>query len=122
MCCRWAAVSRTLLAVTVAVLLATRDVQLPPERTAANATSAAGFGFRSEKRGAQHERAVLFSMIVRGQTLPMPPAPAQRLKQRRRVGVAAGLSLHQVDACLLIGLLGAEQTYQQARINLVQAQ
>ena len=39
----------------------------------------------------------------------MPPAAAQSLKQRRSVCVAAGLSLHQVNARLLVGLLGAQQ-------------
>src|SRR5215472_12408153 len=102
MCCRWAADSRTLVAATVAALLSTREVQPPPQRTAATASSAAVCGLPSENRGARHERAALFSMIVRGQTLPVPPAPTQRLKQRRRVGVAAGLSLDQVDARLLI--------------------
>ena len=39
----------------------------------------------------------------------MPPAAAQRLKQCRRVGVTAGLRLHEIDARLLIGLLRAQQ-------------
>ncbi len=39
----------------------------------------------------------------------MPPAAAERLKQRRRVGETIGLGLHQVDPGLLIGLLGAQQ-------------
>src|SRR6516225_6110019 len=109
MCCRWAAVSLTLLAVTVAALLSTLELQPPPDSSAATATSAAACARPSERRGARHERSALFSMIVGGEILPVPPAAAQRLKQRRRIGVAAGLSLHQADACLLIGLLGAEQ-------------
>ena len=39
----------------------------------------------------------------------MPPAAAQRLKQRRRVGKTIGLRLHEVDAGLLIGLFRAQQ-------------
>src|SRR6516225_5645262 len=106
MFCRWAAVSRTLLAVTIAELFSTPEVQPLPHSTAA--TAAAREDMRN-KRGARHERSALFSMIVRGEILPMPPAAAQRLKERGRVGIAARLSLYQPDARLLVGLLGAEQ-------------
>src|SRR6516164_7761897 len=109
MFCRWAAVSRTLLAVTVAELLSTPEVQPLPHSTAATAATAAACGDMRNKRGARHGRSALFSMIVRGEILPMPPAAAQRLKERGRVGIAARLSLYQADARLLVGLLGAEQ-------------
>ena len=40
----------------------------------------------------------------------MPPAAAQRLKQRGRVGIASGLGLDQIDARLLVGLFGVQQS------------
>src|SRR6516165_2240726 len=109
MFCRWAAVSLTLLAVTVAGLLSTLELQPPPHSTAVTAATAAACADTSNKRGARHERSALLAMIVCGEILPMPPAAAQRLKKRCRVGIAARLSLYQADARLLVGLLGAEQ-------------
>src|ERR1700733_5906104 len=40
--------------------------------------------------------------------VPVPPAPAERLDQRDRVGVAAGLGLGLADQRLPIGLLGVQ--------------
>src|ERR1700751_2890246 len=108
MFCRWAAVSLTLLAVTGAELFSTREVQPVPNSTAIAASVAAREAL-SEQRRARPERRALFPMIVCRQPLLVPPAAAQRLKHRRRVGVAAGLSLHQANARLLIGLLGTKQ-------------
>ena len=48
-------------------------------------------------------------LIVPTQVLAMPPAAAQRLKQGRGIGEAAGLGLHQRDARLLIGLFGVRR-------------
>src|SRR5579872_581981 len=98
---RWAALSRTLLAVTPGALSASLEVQPPSARPTASAASAAAGTARGARR--------LFSMSLRRERLSMPPAAAERLKERGGVGVAAGLSLHQVDARLLIGLLGAEE-------------
>ena len=39
----------------------------------------------------------------------VPPAAAQRLVQRGRVGEAAGLGLHEGDPCLLVRLFGVQQ-------------
>ena len=39
---------------------------------------------------------------------PIPPAAAQRLKQRRGVGIAVGKGLLYVDHCLLIGLFSVK--------------
>jgi len=39
----------------------------------------------------------------------IPPAAAQRLEQRRRIGQAIGLCLDERDARLLLGLLRVEQ-------------
>ncbi len=47
----------------------------------------------------------------------MPPATAERLKQRSGVRVAIGLSLQKPDVGLLVGLFGAQQR-QAARITI----
>ena len=39
----------------------------------------------------------------------VPPAAAERLEQGGGVGIARGLGLHEADARLLVGLLGAQQ-------------
>jgi hypothetical protein len=39
----------------------------------------------------------------------IPPTAAERLEQRRCIGIAVGPRLHQIDDCLLIGLLSIEQ-------------
>src|SRR5580658_274511 len=109
MFCRCAAVSVTLLALCACGPLSSREVQAPPPSIAASTASAAARAQRCAAWDARGERGALISMIVRGQPLPVPPAAAEGLKQRRRVGVAAGLCLHQADACLLVGLLGVEQ-------------
>src|SRR6185312_12572801 len=108
---RCASVSRGLVAVTVAGLLSTLELQPPKARTAATAAIAWGRSLGKQRAGCGCccERAALFAMFVRSEILPVPPAPAQGLKQRCRVGIAAGLGLHESDARLLIGLLGAEQ-------------
>src|SRR5215469_6915212 len=109
MCCRCASVSRTLVGVTVGALLSTREVQPLHKRTAtASATPGATIDVSVEFRE-RRGRAELFVMSVRGQILPVPPATAQCLEQRRRIGIAAGLGLRETDPGLLIGLLGAEQ-------------
>ena len=53
--------------------------------------------------------------------LAVPPATAQRLKQRRDVGVACGLRLHQRDARLLVLALRNEQREIAHRAELVLA-
>src|SRR5215469_11641822 len=109
MCCLCAAVSRTLVAVTACESLSIREVQAPQDRTAATSATP---GARADVSGYFRERrrcAELFSMIVRGQTLPVPPAAAERMKQCRGVGIAAGLGLYQVDPGLLVSLLRAQQ-------------
>src|SRR6185437_786340 len=107
---RWAAVSLMSLAVSVTGLLSSREVHPLRAKTAANAANTVECSVR---RGA-----VLFPMVFRGKILSIPPATAQSLKQRSRVGIAAGLSLHQIDPRLLIGLLRAEQ-YQVTRIAVL---
>ena len=49
----------------------------------------------------------LFDSIF-GQIRPVPPAAAQRLKQRGGVGIAIRLRLHQVEQGLLVGLLSGQ--------------
>ena len=73
-----------------------------------------------ERRGGQHgaesdarhvrrtSDSVSHRLVLR-QIRAAPPAAAQRLEQRRGVGVATGLGLHEADPRLLIGLLGAQQ-------------
>src|SRR6185437_9222876 len=51
----------------------------------------------------------LLRILVPLQIGAMPPAAAQGLKQRRRIGVAILLGLDGGDARLLIGLFGAQQ-------------
>src|ERR1700753_2389120 len=51
----------------------------------------------------------LFRILVPLQIGAMPPAAAQGLKQRGRIGVAILLGLDGGDARLLIGLFGAQQ-------------
>ena len=41
--------------------------------------------------------------------MPIPPAAAERLKQRRRIGEPRRAGLHHLNHRLLIGLLGVEQ-------------
>src|SRR5471032_2646404 len=53
------------------------------------------------------------------QLAPVPPAAAQRLEQRGRVGVARRLRLHQRDVGLLVGALGVEQRQIADRAELV---
>src|SRR5471030_1509462 len=53
------------------------------------------------------------------QFAPVPPAAAQRLEQRGRVGVARGLRLHQRDVGFLISALGVEQAQIADRAQLV---
>src|SRR5579871_5305575 len=98
---RWAALSRTLLAVTAGALSASLEVQPSRARPAASIASTVPCAAQGARR--------LLSMSLRRERLLMPPAAAQRLKERGGVGVAAGLSLHQADARLLVGLLGAEE-------------
>src|SRR5262249_22290770 len=78
-----------------------REVHPLKTRTAASAANAVKYDVR--------RRAALFRMITRGKILSVPPAAAQSLKQRSRIGEAAGLSLYQADPRLLIGLLGVEE-------------
>src|SRR6185503_5748176 len=52
----------------------------------------------------------LFPMIVLGEFRAMPPATAKRLKQRRCIGITAGLGLHETDPGLLVGLLRSQQS------------
>src|ERR1700722_20795456 len=66
-----------------------------PDRSAAAARTAAS--------------ANLFAMVFLGEFVAMPPAAAQRLKQRGGVGVSVRLRQHQGRARLLIGLLGVQQ-------------
>ena len=39
----------------------------------------------------------------------VPPSAAKSLKQCRRVRVAIGLRLHEIDHCLLVALFGIQQ-------------
>src|SRR6202034_2554634 len=111
MLCRCASVSRTLIGVTVAAagLVSPRGEQPAQLRVAASSvkSAAAGAAFRRVRRGAVCGRSV--SMMIRGEIRAVPPATAERLKERGGVGKAIGLGLHQGTQRLLIGLLGVEQ-------------
>ena len=56
-----------------------------------------------------------------GRRRPVPPAAAQRLEQRRGVGVSSGLGLHQADPGLLVLALRIEQCQLADRAELVLA-
>ncbi len=61
---------------------------------------------RSPGTGANRE---LFSNFVLRQVGPAPPAAAQRVKQRGRIGITISLRLDKVDLGLPIALFGAQQ-------------
>src|SRR5277367_390359 len=96
MLCRCAAVSFTLPAVTGsggASSLFEQPLSAAAAASAATAITQECLGFTR----------------VRGQLRSIPPSASQGLKQCRRVGIAAGLCLNQIDLALLIRLLGAQQ-------------
>lgn len=112
MFCRWADVSVTLLAFTNDVC---GWLSLLGEQPAHNMTVAIAMTATAGARGSLTRRSAvgipcnasffMFTLQIRA----VPPATAKRLNQRRRIGKAIGLGLHQVDPSLLIGLLSAQQ-------------
>ena len=111
MFCSWAAVRVTLLTVPEEAggLLSVLDVQPVNDAVAAIAIMTTARARENLPRYSVKSvpQSDLFFMIVLGQIRPMPPATAQRLKQRRRVGITIGLRLDEIDAGLLTGLLRA---------------
>src|ERR1700691_3398487 len=108
---RWAVVSVTLLAVANDACgpLSILDEQpgldtIAPTVMMAIASAAATFPGRCASGTPQYD---LFLIAIRGPLRAVPPPSAQCLKQRGRIGITTGLGLDQIDARLLIGLLGA---------------
>src|SRR5580692_7112269 len=97
MCFSCSAVSVTLLAV-VDCALSSLGEQPAKAATPAIATAVSASVRISD----------LFVMLFPGQLRTIPPPAAKRLKQRRRVGKAAGLRLQANDARLLVGLFGIQ--------------
>src|SRR5690348_1300837 len=98
MCWRCACVSVTLLAFADE----TSALPLWDEQPATPASSASTAIPNARERKS-------FFIVIPTQIRTVPPAAAQRLEQRSRVGVAFGLSLHQRDARLLVVRFRGEQ-------------
>src|SRR3984957_3486823 len=100
MFCRCAGVSVTLFGVTAGVcLLSFESFEQPASDINAVAINIVAARFKSE----------LFSIVVLRQFRAVPPAAAERLEQRRRVGVSICLREHEIDPGLLTRLFGTQQ-------------
>src|ERR1700734_3754038 len=99
---RWAGVSLMLVAATAA--------SCPPLSDLEEAVSASTIAATAKTHGNRSLFSIFAPIQFGGiQISAVPPPAAQGQVERRGVGVARGLCLHEIDLCLLVGLLRSQQ-------------